>query len=244
MICIGSLIGSAIDNNANEAKQKYQHALVIDDDDALFQYGIRTDVGGVMCHSTLSAVDTVSLDDESNRLYISQDLEEYTRHVETYTTTDDEGHTTTHTRVYWTWDFVDNKTIHSNQMTFAGVTMPYGKIAMPGSHYTKTVGCGYHLRHVYYVIDKNNSGVLYTHMNNNDFTRGNWYESSSAKSTKDSLIKGTDHWIIIFWALWIIGILMLTGFFYYLPNDWLTEDNSESNTSKSIRNNENHYHYY
>lgn len=244
MVCIGSLIGSVVDNNANEAKQKYQHVLVIDNDDALFQYGIRTDVGDVLCHSTLSAVDPVSLGSESNRMYIREVLERYTMHTGTYTTTDGKGHTTTHTYTYWTWDHVSEKSSHSNQMIFAGVTMAYGKIAMPGAHYTKIVRCGYHLRHVYYVIDKINSGVLYTHLDNNGYTHGKWYNLSSAASTKESLMEGTQRWIVIFWVIWVIAILVLTGVFYWLPNDWLTIDKREIDISKTNHNDKNKYHQY
>lgn len=221
MLCLGTYFAGKIDDWTNEKKQKYEQTLVIDDDDGLFQYGLRTDVGDVLCHSSLKAEKAISLGDEKDRLYIRQELERYTMHTETYTTTDGKGHTTVHTRTYWTWDYVNEKVRHSDNIIFAGVAMPYGKIAMPNAGRTKTVSCGYHLRHVYYVIPKDNSGVLYTHINKHTCSKGKWYNAVSAKDEKEAMIKNTRYGIIIFWCIWVAVIIFLAGMFCYMDNNWL-----------------------
>ena len=63
LIGIGFLISGVIENGINENNEKYFKALKIHNDEEMFKYAIKTNVGYTLAQGKVKAVDGVSIDD-------------------------------------------------------------------------------------------------------------------------------------------------------------------------------------
>lgn len=111
-VCLGIFIYGKITDHLLSESERYNTALKVKDKDT-FDYVIDTQQGNIIVEANIKAKDTVSFPElKKDYLYISKNKEEYTRHEETYT--DSKGKT--HTRVYWSWDWMGNEARKSNKL--------------------------------------------------------------------------------------------------------------------------------
>ena len=81
LIGLGIIISEAIKNNVNESNEKYYKALKINNDEEMFKYAIKTNVGYTLASGTIRAINGISID-ELDGIYLSikkvkEDVEEY-----------------------------------------------------------------------------------------------------------------------------------------------------------------------
>lgn len=88
-----------------------------------FEYLWNTQAGKIGADKVnITASDLVTFPEITGEyMYVYREREEYHMHTRTYTTTDSKGHTTTHTEVYYSWDYAG-----SDHKSSSGFTL-YGK---------------------------------------------------------------------------------------------------------------------
>ena len=233
IICVMLIIGIIISGNINDAvmekQQEYITALQINNDKALFEYGMRTNVGNAFVYGELKAVDTVTFDEIGGEYsYVEKVKERYTRHTRTVTktrTVNGKTQTYTETEVYWTWDEVDSWSKHSEKITFLDVEFDYGTIDFPYRSHIDTQDGGYHVRYVYYGAPTYSIGTIYTKLANGTIPESTMHHNRTIAETLGSAMR--DGSVIGFWIGWVF----LTGGavcgFYYIDNRWLEDNNKK-----------------
>ena len=129
---------------------------------------------------------------------------------------------TTHyrTETYYTWDYHDSWEQHSEKISFCGIEFDYNKIIVPSAQYLDTIKESSHVRYVYYVVDTEYTGTIYTNLfdgtisDNSKFFRDTGVEESLEQCT-------VNYCTPVFWVLWCISIWGSVVGFYYLENRWL-----------------------
>ena len=120
MVGFGVWISSPIMSDATERYLSVASSAVVDEEDE-FDYIRRTNAGRFLANGTLSVVDPVTVGELPGAYAeIRKVKEEYRMHTETYTTTDEKGHTTVHTRTYYSWDEVKCWEYKSKKARFLG----------------------------------------------------------------------------------------------------------------------------
>lgn len=226
MLALGLLISSHIETALNDKYQEYNTAAQIVNDEELFDYGLRTNIGNAFVYGELVAVDPVSISDISGQYsYIYKKEEHYERHSRTVTVTDSDGKTHTEKEYYWTWDFYRDWDWHCKQLSFLNHTFNYNAIPLPDSKYYCTKNKSSRVRFVYYVKDKKYTGTIYTNINYHTINNTQFYKGKDI----DSLIKHLEsgYQLIIFWVLWIVFIVTVVYIFYYMDNNWLEKNKYE-----------------
>ncbi len=220
MLIIGIVIHSNISDSLMSKYQRYNTALQIDNNEKEFAYAIYTDVGDVIAYGELKAVDTVTYPEiDGDYSYVCMITEKHRMHTRTYTTTDSNGHTHVHTETYWSWDEIDRKSIHSNNITFLNKKFEYKEIKLPDDVYLCTKDVNIDTRHVYYVRYPSYTGTLLTTIKDNQIYNSVFYNNKNIEETLKYLESG--YQLIIFWILWIILIIIVILGFYYIDNNWL-----------------------
>lgn len=229
MLTVGIFIHEKISSANDELNQEYYQAVKIEGDSELFRYGMRTNVGNAFVSGTLSAVDTVGYPEiDGEYAYIEKVKERYTQHTRTVTKTrivngKSQSYTTTET--YWTWDVVDREDIHCEKITFLGVEFDYGKIPFPGSYELTKIKESPKIRYVYYVVDSEYDGTIYTSLKDNTVSdETTFHKGDSVSETVEDMVNGGVWKLILFWIAWVLLIILALYGFYYLDNKWL-EDN-------------------
>lgn len=235
LLIIGILLSTKISSNLDKKNEKYRTAIEIDDNKDLFEYGMRTDVGNAFVYGSLKVVDPVSSSDIDGEYYsIRKYKEHYTMHTKRVAHTRTvNGKTETYytTETYWTWDKVSfsEKTIECTTINFCGVDFSTSKINLSNQEYhnkTEYVGSGD--RWVYYTIDTNFSGTIYTNLSDNTITDNSKFMNNlNITQAQKELIKNNKGILILFWIVWVLLIALAVYGFYYIDNDWL-EDNFRS----------------
>lgn len=221
MLIVGVVIHSNISDTLMSKYQRYNTALQINDNEKEFKYAIRTNVGDVIAHGELKAVDTVTYPEiDGDYSYVCMVTEEYRMHTRTYTTTDSNGHTHVHTETYWSWDEIDRESIHSKNISFLNQEFDYKEIKLPDYVYlcTKSTIIS-SIRHVYYVRYSSYTGTLLTTIEDNQIHDSVFYNNKSIDDTLKYLESG--YQLIIFWILWAVFIIAVVIGFYYIDNNWL-----------------------
>lgn len=229
IVCIMLTIGAIISGNINDAimekHQEYNTALQIDGDQNLFEYGMRTDVGNAFVYGELKALDTVTYPEIGGAYsYIEKIKEKYTRHTRTVTKTKTvNGKTKTYTEqeVYWTWDYVDSWSKHSEKISFLNVEFDYGTIDFPYYSYITTQKESSKIRYVYYGSGTEYVGTLYASLKDDTISGTSFYNNKNIMETIEILESGIE--LILFWVLWIILTIMCVVGFYYIDNRWLED---------------------
>ena len=97
---LGVWLSNPILSSSTEKAQKVIAAIKVADPHK-FDHIRRTNAGSFLADGYLIANDTIRLEELPGKYSrVKKVKEEYRLHVETYTTTDSKGHTTTHTRTY------------------------------------------------------------------------------------------------------------------------------------------------
>lgn len=225
MILLGIMISSGINDLVMERQQEFNTALQIDNDKDLFEYGMRTNVGNAFVYGELRAVDTVTFDEIGGEYsYVEKVKEKYTRHTRTVTktrTVNGKTETYTETEVYYSWDYADSWSKHSNKITFLDVEFDYGLIDFPGYQHIDTINESSKIRYVYYGAPASSIGTIYTKLGDGTVSGASMYHSKTIAETLQS--KLADGTVIAFWILWIILTGGLVFGFYYIDNSWLED---------------------
>ena len=225
MMLFGFMISDSITDARLDKLQEYNTALKIPDNNSeLFQYAIDTDVGNVFVEGKLKFLDPVSIDGvDGTYSYISRELEKYTKHTMIVTETyyvNGKANTRTRTETYWSWDHVKTEEWESKKINFNGVNFSSDKIKVPPARYYDTVGCGYHLRYVYYVRDIEWYGTIYAKLSEHTI-QGQADFCEDADIEKMLEYYTLFNWLWLFWPFWILLTGGLVIGFYFIDNKWL-----------------------
>lgn len=223
MLLIGFVISGKISQNNIDANEKYNKAIKIDNDKDMFQYGMETNVGNAFVHGKLKAVDTVTFPEIGGKyMYVKKVEEHYNMHKRTYTTTDSKGHTRTHTRTYWSWDYAGEESKECKEISFCNAKFPSKKIKHPSTSYIKTIKESSNVRFNYYGTGTKFNGTIFAELKDKtipDNTR--FFMNSNIEETMDKLVSNGIFGQILFWIIWIILTGAAVFVFYYLDNEWL-----------------------
>ncbi len=228
LIGLGIIISEAIKNNVNESDEKYYKALKINNDEEMFKYAIKTNVGYTLASGTIRAINGISID-ELDGIYLSikKVKEEYRKHYreEKHTRIKSDGTEEIYytTEEYWTWDYVEEEKIHVDKFNFLGVDFDYDTIEFYNQSYNTTKEVEYHIRYKYYTIPIEFEGTLFTYINNNTITQNKF----STNKTINEIVKSKEDDVnfinAIFWITWIIFITLIDFGYVYLENNYLED---------------------
>ena len=225
LVGIGFLISGAINNGIDEKNEHYYKALKIRNDEEMFKYAIKTNIGYTLAEGKVQVVDGVSIDDiEGKYFYIKKVKEEYTRHerqVAHEETIGNETYTYYTTEEYWTWDYVGQEEFHTNQFKFLGEDFNYGTINFNNEKYKETIQESCYIRYQYYIIPSEFEGTLFTYINNNTINQSNFFINNTIDRIIESKEKESDIYCEVFWGIWIIFIFLIDFGYVYLENNYL-----------------------
>lgn len=219
MLLIGFVISGKISQIQSDRNAKYNKAVKIESAD-LFRYGMDTNVGNAFVHGDLKAVDTVTYPEIGGEYMYAEKVEEhYNMHTRTYTTTDGKGRTTTHTEVYWSWDYAGSEDMQCKEVSFCGVVFDSNKIKLPSADYIDTIKESSHVRYKYYGTNIEYTGTIFTELKDKTISDSTPFYELSVEETKELLETNSD--VVIFWIIWIIVMFLAVFGFYYIDNEWL-----------------------
>ena len=219
MLLIGVLISGKISERQMDKNEIYNKAVKIEDDN-MFEYGMRTNIGNAFVYGDLEAVDTVTYPEIGGEyMYVEKVEEHYNMHTRTVTTTIN-GKTQTRTEMYYSWDWAGSEDKKCTEVSFLGVTFESNKIDIPGTDYIETIKESSRVRYKYYGTKTKHTGTIFTELKDGtikDNTR--FYTDRNITETLEMLESGSG--LVFFWIFWIILIIACVYGFYYIDNNWL-----------------------
>lgn len=218
LVIVGLNISNRIHNHIVDNNKKYETAVQINNDSTQFAYALETNYGDALVYGNLDVVDEASIDDVRG-IYVSRELEEYTRHtrIQSYKC----GKSTCHrTIVYWTWDHVKTETSRSGWVKFCGYVFSTNVFPIPGDNYVKTVPAGHNLRHVYRKVDSHYVGTLYAFVDSHTINNPDFRPNVSIETSVENFKSGFG-WKYFFWVMWIILSIVGVVAFCWQENAWL-----------------------
>lgn len=227
LVGLGFCISSVIENKTNESNEKYFKSLKINNDEEMFKHAIKTNIGYVLAHGKVQAVEGVSIEDVEGKYFkIRKVKEQYTMHTRQVAHTRRVGNTTQTyytTEVYWTWDYVSEEQFHTEKFNFLGVDFDYDAIKFNNENYKQTKNGETNIRYQYYVIPIEFEGTLFSYINNNTINQNIF----STNYTIEEIIKEKENDVnngnIMFWSIWIILIVIIDFGYVYLENNYLED---------------------
>ena len=225
LLLFGVLISSSISESYIDKNEVYNKALKIDNN-SLFEYGMRTNVGNAFVYGDLEAIDTVTYPEIGGEyMHVEKVKERYTQHTRVVTktrTVNGKSQTYTETQVYWTWDRVGHEELTCKEISFLGVTFNSDKIDLPGTSYIDTINESSHVRYKYYGTDTKYTGTIFTDLRDGTISDGtHFYDQKDINQTVEYLEKSGTAWVIAFWVIWIILTALCVYGFFYIDNKWL-----------------------
>lgn len=225
LICIGFFISELIENAVIEDNEKYYKALKINNDENMFNYAIKTNIGYALIQGKIEAIDGVSFEGVEGKYFKIRKVEEhYTMHTRQVAHTRKVGNTTTTyytTEIYYSWDFVDEEEKHIEKFKFLGVEFKYDTIKFTNEKYLKTEKISSDKRYKYYAIPATFEGTLFTYINKNTINENKFY----INNTIENLIKEKDNSIrnmnILFWFIWTCIMIAAIIGYISLENKYL-----------------------
>lgn len=240
MFIFGIMISNKISEGIMDSNEKYNKAIQIDDEE-LFKYGMRTNIGNAFVHGELEILDPVTYPEIGGEYsYMEKVKERYTMHtrVKTYTVN---GKTRTKTETYWTWDRVDSESIKSKKAKFLGAEFNYSKFKCLDSHHIDTIRESSRIRYKYYGSPIKATGTIFTELKDNDIgSKIKFYKDKTIEETYNYLQNGKVL-LFAFWIAWISLIIAIVYGFYYLDNDWLNIDRNANKHWDSYNNKDKTY---
>lgn len=226
MVGLGVWLSAPILSKATERYLAVASSVVANTDDE-FDYISRTNAGRFLANGTLSAIDTVRLE-ELPGVYssVKKVKEEYRLHTQVYTTTDGKGHTTTHTRTYHSWDEVKHWNYKAERAMFRGKEFKIDevyrvRIQKDTIIKVKTKMFENDTRYVYYTAPVSFDGVMLGSAMNRKYEEPKFINGLTA----EEYIKNTERKLngntVLFWILWSLLTAGMIAGFYALENKWL-----------------------
>ena len=234
MYGLGVWLSNPILHSAMEEAQKVISAVKVKDS-SKFNHIKRTNVGFFLAEGELIANDTITLPELPGKYSrVDKIKEEYRSHVETYTTTDEKGHTTTHTRIVWSWDRVDEDDFITKSYTFlgerfTGKEIGYGAGAMMDTVIYNKKLWGSDVRFVYYMTPVTVDGVMTGISDDKKFSDTNFRRGKTIEQLVERAEKREHRAPIWFWVTWWILTAAVVFLFYYCENDWLEDKKKYGN---------------
>lgn len=223
----GFLISGAIKNGMNENNEKYFKALKINNDEEMFKYAIRTNVGYTLAQGKVKAVDGVSIDDIEGRYFkIKKVKEKYTMHTRQVAHTRTVGNKTETyytTEEYWTWDYAGQEEFHTEKFNFLGIDYDYGFINFNNEVHKETKKESNYIRYQYYIIPFEFDGTLFTYIDNNSINQNEFSINSTIEKIIDDKESSITVANVVFWFIWIFFIVLIDMGFVYLENNYLED---------------------
>lgn len=225
MLIIGTFISDKISDYCQDKNAKYNKALKISEDENIFNYAMKTNVGNALVQGELEAVDPVNYIDDIKGEYmvLERVKQRYTMHTRTVTTTVN-GKTRTRIETYWTWDTVDVQKFKSKEIKFLGNTFDASKFSLPDTKYIDTVSGGHNIRYQYYGLESKFKATILANLKDKTIIGNNVsvYKNKNITEVLDEAV--SDAPIAVFWIIWTIFIGVIIYIFVYLDNDWLNKD--------------------
>lgn len=224
LLSLGFLIGNAIHNNASEENEKYFKALKVNNDPAMFNHAINTEIGNMVSYGVFTANDPVSNEMIKGNYFAIRKVEEhYVMKTRVVTYTDSEGNTKTKTETYWEWDEVKREHFATESFTYLDKEFSYGFI--PINHYShkETVKDGFlsDVRFKFYTIPKEFNGTLYSKAVDKKITDNRLYLHDTIESLIEKKEKSADTQVVVFWIIWSMLIIAAVVGFIALDNRYL-----------------------
>lgn len=216
MVIIGIIISSHISANIDDIQARCDKAVKIDNDSEMFEYGMNTNVGDAFVYGELKAIDTVKDKHlKGDYLKIYRVEEHYCRHTRSV-----KSGKTYHTKVYYTWDKVGDKTLVCKEVNFCGKNFSSSKFNFSDLQNKGTKQITYNKRYIYYVIEKEIKGTIFTSLKNNTISYTNkFYTNKSINDTLKVLKNRTALYFFI--IIWILVTILVVCIFFYIDNKWL-----------------------
>ena len=212
LLLIGFIFSGKISDHLMDKNEKYNKAVKIEDQE-LFEYGMRTDIGNAFVYGNLEAVDTVTYPEIGGKYM-------YVRKVAHTTTVNGHSHTYYTTEVYWSWDYVGSEDRSCKEISFLKHIFSSKKIQFPDDDYIDTLKESSHVRFKYYGVGLKYTGTIFTELKNKTIKNNSpFYENMTIDETVEHLESDFTLWL--FWIFWIILIGACVYGFYYLDNKWL-----------------------
>lgn len=223
LIGIGVWLSNPILKHVNENALETASCVKISDPEK-FGYIRRTNAGNFLAEGMLVS-DAVSIPELSGAyMAIKKQKEKYTMHVQTYTTTDGKGHTTVHTRTYWSWDVVHTDKWVSDSITFLDQRFALKNIEYSWStSYNTMIKESSDIRYVYYTHPVSAKGVMRGMADNKSYQNLSFQENVTIEKIIEKAENRIKNSPIVFFVLWTIFIIFAIICFYAIENRWLED---------------------
>ena len=220
MLIIGFLISEEIKSGVVDQNQIYRKAIHVEDEE-LFKYSMKTNIGNAFVYGDLIALDPVSFDELDGKfLKIEKVTERYTEHTRTVTYKDSNGKTQTRTETYWTWDVINTESKKSKKVNFLNVDFNSSQFNLPSTRHIETIRSSYYIRHQYYGVPAKLTGTIFAHLSDSTIKgRADFYQNMDIPTTYEHVVDIPN--AIVFWFIWIILTGGIVYSFYYFENKWL-----------------------
>lgn len=224
---VGFLISGRIQDSIDDANARYNTAVKIDclDNNELFVYGMRTNIGNAFVYGKLIAVDTVSYPEvDGEYMEIEKTIEKYTRHTRQVAHTRRvNGRTRTYytTEVYYSWDYVGSESKKCEKVRFCDVEFSSDRINLPPLEHIDTQTFG-NIRYIYKGSKTEYVGTLFSDLREDTISESSDFLADLAIDEAVEYYKNTG--IIkqvLFWLIWMIICGVCVYGFYSLENRWL-----------------------
>lgn len=246
-IVISNLVVSSIESN----NEKYENAMRFSSDEqALFEYSMRTNVGNSLVNGTFKAVDNVFLDElKYGYMYVEKVKERYTLKTRIKQYEDSFGNKKTKVETYKEWDRVGADEYYNQKVTFMGIVFDSSKFDYSefrhrlnlgeesvDSAYENRIRGNYlyeestifnsvgDVRYLYNVVPAEVSGTIFAKLADNDISGVETKRISVYNKNIDELLlsieKEAKIFLIFFWIFWIVGIVVFIFFFVRKRNRW------------------------
>nr|DAY77408.1 MAG TPA: hypothetical protein [Caudoviricetes sp.] len=250
LLCLGLFIDSKIVEGQTLSKEKYNKALKIDNNNNMFKYAIKTNIGNIINYGKFKVDKGVNSEWLKNDyMYINKIAEEYTRHYKIVCS--GSGKTRScHTKTYYTWDKINSQVSNVTTLKYSGLSFNFNEFENYPTYRLElnkdTVidnkvdkiknNCIYETirtfgsdvgdkRYLYEVVNKNFSGTVFGTAKNNKFTDGRKL-TINAQNIKQFIRKNKNNYNtgrIVFWILYIVIGGCGIGCYLYLENDYLED---------------------
>lgn len=221
LLSVGFVVVSKIQEHYSDKNQKYFRALKVEDYNT-FNYTIKTEVGGMLSYGEFKATNPVSYKDvKGEYFYIEKVTEKYTRHTRQVSYKC--GKITCYrTETYYTWDFLNKDSKHTDSFVYMNNKYPYTKLKFNNTKYIDTQTFG-DIRYVYSGSPVKFKGSLYSVAKNKDITQNEVYINKNIKEVlKDKEIEGSSV-STVFWFIWIVLGVVLVIVFVARENRYLNK---------------------
>ena len=223
----GFLISGCIQDGIDDANARYNTAVKIDclDNNELFVYGMRTNIGNAFVYGKLIAVDPVSYPEVNGEyMEVRKTKEKYTMHTRQVAhTMTVNGKTQIYytTEIYYSWDYAGSESKKCEKVRFCDVEFSSDRINLPPLEHIDTQTFG-NIRYIYEGSKTEYTGTLLSDLREDTISEGSDFLADMTINEAVEYYKNTG--IIkqvLFWLIWMIICGVCVYGFYSLENRWL-----------------------